>query len=240
MTTKIKFDLTGLSFGDWQVLEKANPKFGNTMWKCRCACGTIRLIPSGNLRKGKTLGCGCRRSERVSAGKTKHGHSAGGKTPIYHIWSTIKQRCGKWPAYKDVQFHKIWNDSFEQFLKDVGEPPTPKHSLDRIDGKSNYEPGNVRWATSKEQGRNKSNTIKLTYRGVEKPLQEWAEILEIPAVTLHARIKRYGMSIEQAFNTPIRMQKNNAIPTGAPHGPYANDRRSETNAIQEGDGRHDG
>ena len=49
-----------------------------------------------------------------------------------------------------------WVDSFEAFFTHIGEKPTPEHSLDRIDVNGNYEPGNVRWATTFEQAVNKT------------------------------------------------------------------------------------
>ena len=190
------------------------------MWTCRCTCGTVRDIPSGNLRNRKTLGCGCKRGERVSKGHTTHGQSSkGARTRLYNTWATIKQRCGKYPGYEYVGMDSGWRESFVKFASDVGSPPSDKHSLHRIGadglGGGNYEPGNVIWADSTTQNRCKRSTIWLEYRGDRKSLAEWAEILEVPAITLHARIKRYGMTVEEAFNTPIRTQKNNRKPENA-------------------------
>ena len=55
--------------------------------------------------------------------------------------------------------------SFELFCADVGERPSPLHTLDRIDNSGNYEPGNVRWATRKEQASNKSNNVIVDWWG---------------------------------------------------------------------------
>ena len=51
------------------------------------------------------------------------------------------------------------------FIAAVGQPPTANHTLDRIDNKKGYYPGNVRWATPLEQGSNKSNNVFVTYQG---------------------------------------------------------------------------
>src|ERR1035438_3468499 len=75
----------------------------------------------------------------------------------YRAWSGMKQRCTN-PEFKDWMLYggrgiavcPSWMDSFECFYRDVGPKPSPLHSLDRYsNGDGNYEPGNVRWATSK-------------------------------------------------------------------------------------------
>jgi len=93
---------------------------------------------------------------------------------------------------------------FENFLKDMGNRPTPKHTLDRIDNDGDYTPENCRWATPTEQARNKRNTIFITYKDETKPLAEWAESLGMTWTSLYQRIKRHGWSIERALTQPVR------------------------------------
>lgn len=97
------------------------------------------------------------RNANWRGGKTKH--------PLYLIYNDIKRRCSKpgHPRYSDYGGRGIsvcseWVEDFWAFVRDVGDRPEgvnpggrAKYSLDRIDNEGNYEPGNVRWATSSEQ-----------------------------------------------------------------------------------------
>lgn len=95
----------------------------------------------------------------------KHGQNLTGKrTKTYGRWLTMRNKCTnpnhdryKYYGAKGIQVCERWND-FANFYADMGDPPTPKHSLDRYPNRQgNYEPGNVRWATWEEQANNKEN-----------------------------------------------------------------------------------
>jgi hypothetical protein len=94
-----------------------------------------------------------------------------------------------------------WRDDFAAFLADVGQKPTPKHSLDRIDVDGNYEPGNVRWATIREQNTNTRRSIYATIDGVTLPIIEWAEKNGLYQELVAARLRR-GWSPEDAVSLP--------------------------------------
>lgn len=97
-----------------------------------------------------------------------------------------------------------WLHSFWAFVQDVGPRPSPKHTLDRRDGKRGYEPGNVRWATQQEQLRNQSRNRRLTLNGETYCLADWAERLGISRFAIRSRIVSLGWSVERALTTPVR------------------------------------
>jgi len=95
-----------------------------------------------------------------------------------------------------------WKD-FLQFILDVGDRPGPGYSLDRIDVNGHYCKANIRWATQKEQTRNRRITKFIEWRGESKSLAEWAEVLGIPSRVLQLRLRRRGWSVDEAFSTPL-------------------------------------
>jgi hypothetical protein len=98
----------------------------------------------------------------------RHGHSrALYRTKIYEAWRAMFARCynPNHISYKnyggrDIKVCIEWRKSFTKFLVDIGLPPTPKHTLDRIDNNGDYEPGNVKWSTRSEQQYNKRRSKK--------------------------------------------------------------------------------
>jgi hypothetical protein len=97
-----------------------------------------------------------------------------------------------------------WESSFLAFLKAVGPRPSPRHQLDRKDNNGNYEPGNVRWATKKEQAHNQRKNHLLTFGGETKALAAWAEQIGLAPSTLHYRLNQGGMTVAAAISTPRR------------------------------------
>jgi hypothetical protein len=151
--------LGGERFGLLLVVDAAGFSKGRALWRCVCDCGATDVIAVGNLlQQGKKKSCGCATSAMVSAAKRTHGQA---RTAVYKRWLNMKQRCGNpdnpaWKNYggRGIRVCDRWLNSFETFYADVGDPPAPSLSLDRIDNDGNYEPGNVRWATWSQQQKN--------------------------------------------------------------------------------------
>jgi hypothetical protein len=97
-----------------------------------------------------------------------------------------------------------WRESFTAFLEDMGERPTPEHSIDRMDTNGHYAPGNCRWATRLEQGRNTRRNRLITHHGVTQPLSAWVASTSLSYGVVLARLDKLGWSIEQALTTPVR------------------------------------
>jgi hypothetical protein len=147
------------------------------------------------------------------AANTTHGASASGGTRTYHSYNQMKGRClnprnQAWKDYggRGITVCQRWLMGFEYFLADMGECP-PGKSLDRYPDKNgNYEPGNCRWATPKEQADNRRprsrqnrNAVKYTFRGETLTLKEWGKRMGIKPVTLWARIYA-GWEIEKVLS----------------------------------------
>lgn len=150
----------------------------------------------------------------VRTNRTTHGYASGSnKTPEYRIWSAIKKRCLREtdPAYSDyggrgITIHPAWANDFAAFLAYVGPRPSKKHSIDRYpDNDGNYEPGNVRWATQKEQCRNTRANRKLTINGETKCIAEWAEVCGLTPAMIGRRLSR-GWSAADAVKTAARFR----------------------------------
>lgn len=198
----------GDRFGKWTALESVTfLQLKGSRLSCECDCGTIRSVSVSALRIGRTNSCGCTLSELVVSRFTTHGDT---RTKEYTAWHAIQQRCNNKnnDRYKDYGGRGIsvcarWKASYLDFLHDVGRAPSAAHSIDRIDNNGDYEPGNVRWATKKQQNRNTRLVRFITFRGERRPLTEWAEILGINPITLRVRIDHYKMPIEEAMSRKV-------------------------------------
>jgi hypothetical protein len=204
MPTNPRFkNLTGCRFGKLVVVAYSKPRHRTSLWECRCDCGENTIAQGCNLVTGNSTNCGCVRQDRL----TTHGCS---KSAEYNIWRGIRSRCYNQnePAYRyyggrGITVCERWRESFENFLADMSERPTPRHTIDRIDNDGDYDPSNCQWATRKQQQRNRRVNRLLTWQGETKCVAEWADCLGWPAGLIRGRLNR-GWSVEKTLGTTYR------------------------------------
>lgn len=204
-------DISGQSFGRWKVLGRAgSTERGQAVFSCVCECGTSRAVVGKELRSGRSKSCGCLFREEVSRRRYVHGQT---RTAEYRAWSAMKNRClSKKELYKHwggrgIEVCERWLASFECFLEDMGKRPSSKHSLERVDVDKGYCKENCKWATQKEQQRNKTNTVRLNIDGDVLTLPEASARFGIKEATIYARVRRYGWSEQRAVLKKVRVQK---------------------------------
>ncbi len=192
----------GNRFGRLTVIQQGGrDRWNHPLWECRCDCGVTTFTTASHLKLGRSTSC-------RPCGHQRHGATRGGRfTPEYKIWKGMIQRChnpkcGGYPLYgaRGIHVSEQWRGEggFERFFSHIGPKPSPKHEIDRIDSTGNYEPGNVRWATRKEQSRNLRRHNALTVNGITKKLYEWADETGLTISTILNRIRR-GWSPERCI-----------------------------------------
>lgn len=133
-------------------------------------------------------------------GKIIHGHAlSSGITRTYSIWKGMRRRCNN---SNDTRFSSYGGAGisvcdrwrlYQNFLTDMGECP-PRCSIDRFpNGKGNYEPGNCRWASPKQQSQNSSRAKKITFRGETLCIRDWEKSLGLSCGALWHRLKRWPL-----------------------------------------------
>lgn len=198
--------IEGKVFNRITVIRATDKKTGNkTIYECRCSCGNTVFTDKYKLSSGHTKSCGCFKLDNLSATKFKHGML---KTPEYKAWSSMKQRCQNkrnkaFPYYggRGITVCDRWLNSFESFYLDMGQRPTPKHSIDRIDVNGNYEPKNCRWATTNQQAANRRDTTKYLFNNELMALSYIAKLAGIPQTTMQRLVRDKGMTVEQVISS---------------------------------------
>lgn len=192
-------NLMGQRFGRLVVIRRSVEKHKSraAYWECGCDCGGSTIARGGSLVYGEVKSCGC--SHLV------HGHCVNDRlTPTYRSWVAMLERCTQknhryfWRyGGRGIIVCERWH-RFENFLSDMGERPVGM-TLDRFpNGDGNYEPHNCRWATLKEQGRNRSTNNLLTLDGRTATIAEWVEITGILRHVICGRLQR-GWSVERTL-----------------------------------------
>jgi hypothetical protein len=200
-------DLTGDRYGSLTVFARATENYrGNAQWMCRCDCGRVKTYLGMDLKKGKLRSCGCKNPSIIA----NHGMSG---TPTHLAWISMRQRCNNpnSTAFADYGGRGIkvcdrWQESFANFVADMGVRP-PRHSLERIENNGNYEPGNCRWATQRDQMNNRRCNRFIEIDGKRQTLAQWLRETGMTGERFFDRVK-HGWSVEDAIKRPLRKQHN--------------------------------
>jgi len=176
-------DLTGKRFGRLMVKGRhpKNSSTGSPLWDCICDCGDVTVVWGKHLRRSATKSCGCLQRELAIKANTTHGEASGGElTRELVSWRGLKNRClnmnaEKWENYggRGIKICDRWKDDFKNFLEDMGRRPEGCSSIDRIDNDGDYEPGNCRWATHKQQAGNTTRSVWIENGGERQIKADW-------------------------------------------------------------------
>lgn len=140
----MRINMIGKTIGRLKVLKQAGyyPGNGEAIWLCQCECGSLTEIRGQYLRDEITVSCGCFRDDVLSELREKHGLAKDNHplNYLYHIWQRIRKQ----------PMTNVWRNDPVAFVKTVGERPTPKHALARIDRDLPWQPNNTIWITQRE------------------------------------------------------------------------------------------
>lgn len=183
----------GNQFGMLTVLEYLGRVGRYASYRFACACGAEKVASIYKVKSGKVRSCGCAAKSAIVStlngeGMTYH--------PLYHMWFSMMNRCYD-PKNKlfhryggrGIKVYEPWHCA-KTFVDEVGPRPGKGLHLDRIDNDGNYEPGNVRWLTSKANNRAKPYLQRIEFKGRMMLVTEISEELGIYVDTLRLRLRK--------------------------------------------------
>ncbi len=203
---KLKHILTGRRFGKLTVVKLAYVKHG-AHWHCQCDCGEYTISRTDSLlRENGTHSC------RTCVAASQKVPIRVRDRRVHGIWCAMMQRCYNpntigWKDYggRGIEVWFFWH-KFDGFYASMGDPPSPRHTLERVDNDGPYIPENCCWATRSEQQRNRRNTIFLEHDSRKQTLKEWATITGICAGTLESRYRK-GWLVKDLLTVPVNKRR---------------------------------
>lgn len=199
-------DVVGKRFGRLVVLREVARRNRTRRVRCRCDCGTEKVVQLGHLRSGATLSCGCYAREVSRRDRRKHGLFVGHaydvntvRTRLYRTWVNMIQRCEnpKNPSYpryggRGIRVCDAWHDfgTFRAWARAHGQ--RDDLTIDRVDNDGPYAPENCRWATYTAQRRNRPDVHRVPVNGMVLTLTEASAALGVSRKRLRAAIKELG------------------------------------------------
>lgn len=192
--------IVGQRFGRWKVLGDGPAHIQRSGAPRRtarviCECGEVCAVMVSTLVDGQSKSCGCLHKDiqrkRIAEYGTKHGKTRSG---AWKSWAAMRRRCDN-PKNKDFKHYggrgikvcERWRD-FENFYADMGDRPEGM-TIERDRVNEDYEPGNCRWATQREQCLNRRNTRRIEFNGKAMSVREWAAELGVSLATMKQRLK---------------------------------------------------
>ena len=158
-------DLTGKTFGDWIVLERAANRGRAVRWLCKCKrCGTVKDVAGTSLKSGTSTNCGC---VRLTGLHRTHGLS---KHPLYKVWQRMKG-CTTSPTHQDFKHYGAggirvcdeWFNDFKTFYDwAMNNGYEPGLTIERVNVDGNYEASNCTWIPQSEQPKNQRRRDRLS------------------------------------------------------------------------------
>lgn len=200
-------ELTGAVFSKLTVVELLGkrPSKHGTYWACICECGTLTHVTRACLMRGTTTSCGCEHKRVARENRTKHGRS---RSNEYRIWAGIKTRCFNVNAHdysryggRGITMCNRWADSFENFFNDMGERPSLKHSVERLNNEKGYNPNNCIWATKKVQANNTSMVVFIEHNGERLSMKQLCEKLKLDYKNFKNLYRERRLPLEQAISS---------------------------------------
>ena len=158
-------------------------------------CGTAIRIRASRANRTKFCSMACRREFQALTHELKP-----------HL-KAMRFRCRYREGWADRGIQCLIT-STEELLAILGPKPGPGFSVDRIDVNGNYEAGNIRWATQKQQMNNRTNNIFITYQERTLTLQQWADETGLSKSCLHYRYLSPYWSVEEMLTTPPRKARS--------------------------------
>lgn len=194
----------GREFGDLVVVGYSHTAKGRSIYEFHCKCQATVFRSSGHVTRGHARCDNCA-NRRRREGSITHGRTG---TPEYVAYIRAKMRCEnpkstqyKWYGERGIEFRF---ESFEDFYAELGDRPSLKHSVDRINNDGHYEKGNLRWATQSIQVRNSRTSKHLMVNGDKRFIPDLTIETGIKESTIRYRIKA-GMCLNCVLSTALNI-----------------------------------
>ena len=200
-----RLDLSGRKFGRLTAVGDAGADAKKRRrWLCVCECGKETTVVTSKLTTGHTRSCGCLLVDKNRELRQTHGHATkGDRSLTYKSYTNMVTRCENQNAVNydryggvGVSICERWRfgeggkSGFECFLADMGERPSPQHSIDRRRSSIGYHPDNCRWVIGRVQVLNRGATVLIDVGGFDVPLIVACELAGVKYGTAWARLKR--------------------------------------------------